>query len=103
MVGYFASAPSAASALKAPVPVQGAAEHPLQIEVMRVKPVDPATPNLRLQLSDGSVDLMQRLSLGSLEGVGGTCKMPPTAETACDLAEPLKLRGGPMRPRRQPQ
>jgi hypothetical protein len=47
-----------------------------QIEVMRVKPVDPATPNLRFQLSNGSVDLMKGLSL-----VGGTWKMPPTDET----------------------
>lgn len=52
-----------------------------QIEVVRVKPVDPATPELRFQLSDGSVDLMKGLSLGSLEGIGGTWKMPPTDET----------------------
>jgi hypothetical protein len=46
-----------------------------------VKPVDPATPKLRFQLSDGSVDLMKGPSLGSLEGIGGTWKMPPTDET----------------------
>lgn len=52
-----------------------------QIEVVRVKPIDPATPEPRFQLSDGSVDLMRGLSLGSLEGIGGTWKMPPTHET----------------------
>ena len=52
-----------------------------QIEVVRVKPIDPAAPMLRFQLSDGSVDLMKAFSLGGFEGVGGAWKMPPTDET----------------------
>ena len=52
-----------------------------EIEVVRVKPIDPAAPNLRFQLSDGSVDLMKAFSLGGFEGVGGAWKMPPTDET----------------------
>ena len=54
---------------------------PPQIEVVRVKPIDPAAPMLRFELSDGSVDLMKTFSLGGFEGVGGTWKMPPTDET----------------------
>jgi len=46
-----------------------------------VKPIDPAAPNLRFQLSDGSVELMKTFSLGGFEGVGGAWKMPPTDET----------------------
>jgi hypothetical protein len=51
-----------------------------QVEVVRVKPIDPAAPMLRFQLSDGSVDLMKAFSLGGFEGVGGAWKMPPTDE-----------------------
>jgi hypothetical protein len=40
-----------------------------QIEVVRVKPIDPAAPMLRFQLSDGSVDLMKAFSLGGFEGI----------------------------------
>jgi hypothetical protein len=35
-----------------------------QIEVERVKPVDPTDPKLRFQLSDNAVDLMRGFSLG---------------------------------------
>ena len=52
-----------------------------QIEVVRVKPIDPVVPKLRFQLSDGSVDLMKAFSLGGSEGVGGAWKMPITEET----------------------
>ena len=52
-----------------------------QIEVVRVKPIDPAVPTLRFQLSDGSVDLMKVFSLGGSEGVGGAWKMPITDGT----------------------
>ena len=55
--------------------------NPPQIMVMRVKPIDPAAPKLRFQLSDGSVDLMKSFSLGGFEGVGGAWKMPPKDET----------------------
>jgi|SRR5215218_2319928 hypothetical protein len=54
---------------------------PPQIEVVRVKPIDPAAPMLRFQLSDGSVDLMKAFSLGGLEGVGGAWNLPTTDET----------------------
>ena len=43
-----------------------------------MKPIDPAVPKLRFQLSDGSVDLMKFFSLDGSEGVGGIWKMPIT-------------------------
>jgi len=52
-----------------------------QIQVVRVKPIDPAVPKVRFQLSDGSVDLTRGFSLGGFEGIGGTWKMLPTDET----------------------
>jgi hypothetical protein len=52
-----------------------------QIEVVRVKPIDPAAPKPRFQLSDRSVDLMKSFSLGGFEGVGSAWKVPPTDET----------------------
>jgi hypothetical protein len=52
-----------------------------QVEVVRVKPVDPTDPKLRFQLSDNAVDLMRGFILGSFEGVGGVWKMPPTDDT----------------------
>src|SRR5262245_17931132 len=50
---------------------------PPQIKVVRVKPIDPAAPKLRFQLSDGSVDLMKAFSLGGFEGIGGAWEIPP--------------------------
>jgi hypothetical protein len=50
-----------------------------QIEVVRVKRIDPAAP--KFQLSDGRVDLMRVFSLGGSEGIGATWKMPPAGET----------------------
>ena len=52
-----------------------------KIEVVRVKPIDPAAPKPRFQLRDGSVDLMKGFGLGGLEGIGHAWKMPPTGET----------------------
>ena len=52
-----------------------------QIEMVRVKPIDPAAPKPRFQLSDGSVDLTKSSSLGGFEGVGGSWKLPPTDDT----------------------
>jgi hypothetical protein len=52
-----------------------------QVEVVRVKPVDPTDPKLRFQLSDNAVDLMTGFILGGFEGVGGVWKMPPTDDT----------------------
>jgi hypothetical protein len=49
--------------------------------VIRVKPIDPAAPKPRFQLSDGSVDLMKAFSLGSFEGIGHAWKMPPIGVT----------------------
>jgi hypothetical protein len=62
-------------------PIQATTANPPQIEVVRVKPIDPAAPNLRFQLSDGSVDLMKSFTLDGFDGVGGAWKMPPTDET----------------------
>src|SRR5262245_55266532 len=72
--------PQAASAQLTP-PTQAPAVNPPQIKVVRVKPIDPAAPKLRFQLSDGSVDLMKAFSLGGLEGVGGAWNLPHTDET----------------------
>jgi hypothetical protein len=50
-------------------------------EVVRVKPIDPAAPESRFKLSDGSVDLMKGFSLASSEGIGHTWKLPHADET----------------------
>jgi len=48
-----------------------------RIEVVSVKRVDPAVPQLlRFQLSEGSVDLMKAFSLSGLEGIGGVWNIP---------------------------
>ena len=49
-----------------------------RIEVVRVKRIDPAVPQLlRFQLSASSVDLMKAFSLSGFEGIGGVWKVPP--------------------------
>jgi hypothetical protein len=73
--------PLAAAAQLAMPPTQATTVTP-KIEVVRVKPIDPAVvPKLRFQLSDGSVDLMKVFSLSGSEGVGGAWKMPITDGT----------------------
>jgi hypothetical protein len=72
--GAAAAWPLAAAAQLTTPPTQATTSNPPQIEVVRVKPIDPAAPKLRFQLSDGSVDLMKSFSLGGW-------KMPPTDET----------------------
>ena len=62
-------------------PIQATTANPPQIEMARVKPIDPAAPKLRFQLSDGSVDLMKSFRLDGLDGVGGAWKIPATDET----------------------
>ena len=69
--------PLAAAAQLTTPPTRAPAVNPPQIMVVRVKPIDPAAPKLRFQLSDGSVDLMKAFSLGGSEGVGGVWKIPP--------------------------
>jgi len=73
--------PLAATAQLTMPPTQATTVNPPQIQVVRVKRIDPAVPQVRFQLSDGSVDLTRAFSLGGFEGVGGTWKMPPTDET----------------------
>ena len=48
----------------------------LQIEVVRVRPVDRTPPNL--QLSDDLIDLMKDFSLSSTQGIGGAWLRPST-------------------------
>jgi hypothetical protein len=48
-----------------------------RIEVVHLKPNDPAVPKLRFRLTEGSVDLMKAFSLGGPEGVGGGWEIPP--------------------------
>jgi hypothetical protein len=79
--GAAAAWPLAAAAQSTTQPIQTTTANPPQIEVVRVKPIDPAAPNLRFQLSDGSVDLMKSFTLDGFDGVGGAWKMPPTDET----------------------
>jgi hypothetical protein len=67
--------------LRAKVDVRATAPGISQIEVVRVKPIDPAAPKLRFQLSDESVDLMKSFRLDGFDGVGGAWKMPSTDET----------------------
>jgi len=52
-----------------------------RIELVRVKPIDPAVPKLHFQSNDGPVDLMKAFSLGGFEGVGAAWTMPPNDET----------------------
>jgi hypothetical protein len=79
--GAAAAWPLAAAAQSTTQPIQATTANPPQIEVVRVKPIDPAAPNLRFQLSDGSVDLMKSFTLDGFDDVGGAWKMPPTDET----------------------
>jgi hypothetical protein len=79
LLGGAAAWPLAAAAQS--TPTQATTAKPPQIEVVRVKPIDPAAPMSRFQLSDGSVDLMKAFSLGGFEGIGGAWKLPPTDET----------------------
>ena len=73
--------PLAAVAESTTQPIQATTANPPQIEVVRVKPIDPAAPKLRFQLSDESVDLMKSFRLDGFDGVGGAWKMPSTDET----------------------
>src|SRR5262245_55320796 len=73
--------PLAATAQLTAPPTQATTVNPPQIQVVRVKPIDPAVAKLGFQLSDGSVDLMKAFILGGSEGVGGVWKMPLTDET----------------------
>ena len=59
--GAAATWPPAAVAQSTTQPIQATTANSPRIEVVRVKPIDPAAPNLRFQLSDGSVDLMKSL------------------------------------------
>ena len=79
--GAAAGWPLAAVAESATQPIQATTANPPQIEVVRVKPTDPAAPRLRFQLSDESVDLMKSFRLDDFDGVGGAWKMPSTDET----------------------
>ena len=74
--GAAAVWPLAAAAQLTTPPTQATTVNPLQIKVVRVRPIDPMSPKLRFQLSDGSVDLMKAFSLGGFEGIGGVWKMP---------------------------
>jgi hypothetical protein len=53
-----------------------------QIDVVRVKPVDRISQDLRL--SDNLIDLMKDFSLSSAQGVGGAWRIPPRASTPFD-------------------
>src|SRR5262245_24567985 len=79
--GAAAGWPLAAVAESMTLPIQATTANPPQIEVVRVKPVDPAAPKLRFQLSDGSVDVMKSFRLDGFDGVGGAWKIPSTDET----------------------
>ena len=71
LLGGAVAWPLAATAQLTTPPTQATTVNPPQIKVVRVKPIDPAIPKLRFQLSDGSVDLMKAFSLGGSGGVGG--------------------------------
>jgi hypothetical protein len=51
------------------------------VEVLRVKRLDPAAPTIQFRLSDGVVDLMNGFSLAASEGIGGTWKTPRASDT----------------------
>ena len=77
LAGSAAAWPLAAAAQLTPPLARAPTVKPPQIVVVRVKPIDPAAPKLRFQLSDGSVDLMKAFSLGGFEGIGGVWEIPP--------------------------
>jgi hypothetical protein len=52
-----------------------------QIQMVRVKRVEPAAPKFRSQLRDDEVDRMKGFHLGGPEDIGSGWKMPPTGET----------------------
>ena len=62
-------------------PTQATTANLPQIEVVRVKRIDPAAPRFQSRLSDDVVDLMKGFSLASFEGIGGAWKAPPTNQT----------------------
>ena len=75
-----AASPLAARAQQPPVmqPTEAMRASLPRIEVVRVKRIDPAVPQLlRFQLSASSVDLMKAFSLSGFEGIGGVWKVPP--------------------------
>ena len=74
--GAAAAWPLAATAQLTTPPTQATTVKPPQIQVVHVKPIDPAVPELRFSISDGSVDLMKAFSLGGSEGVGGVWEIP---------------------------
>ena len=76
LLGGAAAWPLAATAQLTTPPTQATTVKPPQIQVVHVKPIDPAVPELRFQLSDGSVDLMKAFSLDGFEGVGGVWEIP---------------------------
>jgi hypothetical protein len=79
--GAVVAWPLATYAQSTTQPTQATIANLPQIEMVRVKPIDPAAPRPRFQLSDGSVDLTKSFSLGGFEGVGGSWKLPPTDDT----------------------
>ena len=81
LLGGAAAWPLATHAQSTTQPTQATIANLPQIEMVRVKPIDPAAPKPRFQLSDGSVDLTKSFSLGGVEGVGGSWKLPPTDDT----------------------
>src|SRR5262245_18798974 len=66
--GVAAAWPLAATAQLTTPPSQATTVKPPQIQVVRVKPIDPAAPMPRFQLSDGSVDLMKTFTAGQTIG-----------------------------------
>src|SRR5260370_11460606 len=75
-----AASPLAARAQQPPVmqPTEAMRASLPRIEVVRVKRIDPAVPQLlRFQLSQGSVDLIKAFSLSGFEGIGGGLEITP--------------------------
>jgi hypothetical protein len=53
-----------------------------QIEMVRVKPVESTSADLRL--GDNLIDLMKGFGLSSVQGVGAAWRIPPRASTPFD-------------------
>ena len=58
-----------------------------QIEVVRVKRIDPAAPNFRFRLGDGLIDLMKDFSLSSSQAIGAAGETPPYMAPADNFDE----------------
>src|SRR5262249_33723594 len=79
--GAAAGWPLAAVAQSTTQPIQATTANPPQIEGGGGKPIEPAAPKLRCQLSEASGDPLKSFRLDGFDGVGSAWEIPSTDET----------------------